>query len=108
MQVSIVDLRYRMKSVLSAIDRGESVTVLYRGKEKARLVPSPAIDKQAAMKPSEHEAFGIWAGRNDLADPRAFVRKLRQPRMAALLTAKPVRAAKSTSPLKPSRKRTSK
>ena len=40
MEASIVDLRYRMKDVLRAIDRGETVTVTYRGKEKARLVPS--------------------------------------------------------------------
>ncbi len=28
-----------MKYVLRALDRGETVTVLYRGKEKAKLVP---------------------------------------------------------------------
>ena len=32
MDASIVHLRYRMKDVLRAIDRGETVTVLYRGK----------------------------------------------------------------------------
>jgi hypothetical protein len=37
MKSSVVDLRYRMKDVLKAIDRGETVSVLYRGKEKARL-----------------------------------------------------------------------
>jgi prevent-host-death family protein len=42
MYTSIVDLRYRMKDVLRAIDRGETVTVTYRGREKARLVPSNA------------------------------------------------------------------
>lgn len=42
MNATIVDLRYRMKEVLRAIDRGETVTVLYRGKEKARLMPVPA------------------------------------------------------------------
>ena len=35
MKATIVDLRYRMKDVLRAIDRGEIVTVLYCGKEKA-------------------------------------------------------------------------
>jgi len=35
MNATIVDLRYRMKDVLRAIDRGETVTVLYRGKVKA-------------------------------------------------------------------------
>jgi antitoxin (DNA-binding transcriptional repressor) of toxin-antitoxin stability system len=42
MKATIVDLRYHMKDVLSAIDRGETVTVLYRGKEKAKLIPISA------------------------------------------------------------------
>jgi len=39
MNATIGDLRYRMKDVLRAIDRGETVTVLYRGKAKAALMP---------------------------------------------------------------------
>jgi antitoxin (DNA-binding transcriptional repressor) of toxin-antitoxin stability system len=39
MNATIVDLRYNMKHVLRAIDRGETVTVLYRGKARARLTP---------------------------------------------------------------------
>jgi antitoxin (DNA-binding transcriptional repressor) of toxin-antitoxin stability system len=83
MKATIVDLRYRMKDVLRAIDRGETVTVLYRGKEKARLVPIPA--KSSLSKASDHPACGMWAGREDLADPPAFVRKIRQNRIANLL-----------------------
>ena len=76
MKVTIADLRYRMKDVLGAIDRGESVTVLYRGKEKARLVPIAA--KSAVSKPSDHPACGMWADREDMADPAAYVRKIRR------------------------------
>ena len=49
MKASIVDLRYRMKSVLEALDRGESVTVLYRVREKARLVPISTAKKGAKL-----------------------------------------------------------
>ena len=35
MKASILDLRRRMKDVLLALDRNESVTIFYRGKEKA-------------------------------------------------------------------------
>jgi len=35
MRASIVDLRYHMKDVLGVLDRGETVIVLHRGKEKA-------------------------------------------------------------------------
>ena len=77
MKASIVDLRYRMKSVLEALDRGEPVTVLYRGKEKARLVPISATKKGRL---EDHPAFGMWKDREDMADPAAWVRKIRQGR----------------------------
>lgn len=82
MKASIVDLRYRMKDVLRAIDRGETVTVLYRGKEKARLVPVGAAEKlpEAACQPF----YGMWKDRKDMANPAAYVRKIRQPRYVRL------------------------
>jgi len=78
MNVSTVDLRYRTKDILRAVERGESVTVLHRGKEKARIVPPPA--KHGAMKLRTPEAFGLWKGRKELRDVGAYLRKLRQPR----------------------------
>jgi antitoxin (DNA-binding transcriptional repressor) of toxin-antitoxin stability system len=78
MNASILDLRYRMKSVLEALDRGEPVTVLYRGKEKARLVPIKPKKKSRDI--TEHPFFGMWRDREDMADPSAFVRNLRKPR----------------------------
>jgi antitoxin (DNA-binding transcriptional repressor) of toxin-antitoxin stability system len=83
MNVSIVDLRYRMKDVLRAIDRGETVTVLYRGKAKATLVPTPAsADAPEGVTPrtADQPFFGVWSDRDDLADPASWVRTLRQPR----------------------------
>jgi prevent-host-death family protein len=83
MKASIVDLRYHMKDVLRAIDRGETVTVLYRGKEKAKLVP---IDSQPEkpMKSTDHPAFGMWKDREDMKDPSAWVRKIRRSRIRDL------------------------
>ena|SRR5579872_1628949 len=84
MEASIVDLRYRMKDVLRAIDRGETVTVLYRGKEKARMVPSNAAAGRTPAKVNDQPFVGMWKDRADMADPVAYVRKLRQPRYAHL------------------------
>jgi prevent-host-death family protein len=75
MKASIVDLRYRMKDVLKALDRGEPVTVLYRGKEKARLVPIAA--EKPKMKVEDHPFCGMWKDREDMKDPVEWVRKLR-------------------------------
>jgi antitoxin (DNA-binding transcriptional repressor) of toxin-antitoxin stability system len=83
MNATIVDLRYRMKDVLRAIDRGETVTVLYRGKAKAALMPisppSGASDK-GRPKTADQPLFGLWNDREDLTDPAAWLRNLRQPR----------------------------
>jgi len=77
MKASIVDLRYRMKDVLKAVDRGETVTVLYRGKEKARLVPIGAAGTEPV---AAHPAFGMWKDRSELKDPARWVRNVRRGR----------------------------
>ncbi len=79
MKATIVDLRYRMKDVLSAVDRGEPVTVLYRGKPKAKIVP--ILEKRKGAKISDHPAFGMWKDREDMRDPAAYVRKIRRGRV---------------------------
>jgi antitoxin (DNA-binding transcriptional repressor) of toxin-antitoxin stability system len=83
MNATIVDLRYRMKDVLRAIDRGETVTVLYRGKAKAALMPiSPPSgpSNKSTPKTADQPLFGLWNDREGLTDP-AWLRNLRQPRM---------------------------
>ncbi len=77
MKASVLDLRYKMKDVLRAVDRGESVTVLHRGTVKARITP---VSKADGAKPSSDRAFGMWKDRRDPADPAEYVRGLRKPR----------------------------
>ncbi len=80
MNATIVDLRYRMKHVLRAIDRGETVTVLYRGKEKAVLMPVPSAPDSGAPKTEDQSLFGLWKDRDDMNDPASYIRNLRLPR----------------------------
>jgi antitoxin (DNA-binding transcriptional repressor) of toxin-antitoxin stability system len=79
MKATIVDLRYHMKDVLRAIDRGETVTVLHRGKERAKLVPWSAKET-TAVRAADQPFFGLWKDRKDTEDPVAYVRALRRPR----------------------------
>jgi len=54
--VSVVDLRYKMNEVLQALDRRETVTVMYHGKARAAIVP---IETGRTLKVSDHPFFGM-------------------------------------------------
>lgn len=82
MDATIVDLRYRMKDVLKAIDRGEEVTVLYHGRKKARLVP--ITDATSLPDVREQNGFGIWKDRRDLQNVGEHVRRIRRSRFSDL------------------------
>ena len=72
MEARIVDLRYRMKSGLEALDRGESVTLLHRGKPRAQRTPIESKGKpKPRMKPEDHPAVG--------KDVEAYPGNLRKP-----------------------------
>jgi antitoxin (DNA-binding transcriptional repressor) of toxin-antitoxin stability system len=83
MQASVLDLRRRTREIIRALERGESVTVLYRGRRKGVIRPV-AERKGKAVSVSGHPAFGMWKDRKDLRDVAAHVRALRKGRRRAL------------------------
>jgi hypothetical protein len=56
MKATIVDLRYRMKEVLKALDRNEDVSILYHGKTKGVLT---ACTPPPQGKVVEHPFFNM-------------------------------------------------
>ena len=81
MEITAKSLRNRIGEVLACVERGDSVTITYRGKPRARLVgiDDPA---QGAETPEDHRAFGMWKDREDMCDVDEYVRNLRKPRHA--------------------------
>lgn len=71
MRVSLYELGRRMKDVLLAPGRSESITIYYRGKEKAIRTPSRKRTEKSVM---DHAPFGMWRERKDMADVDAYVR----------------------------------
>ena len=57
MKASIVDLRYKTNDILKALDRNESVTVLYHGKIKGVIKP---VKEKSELKVIEHPFFGMY------------------------------------------------
>lgn len=56
MKASVLDLRYRMRAVLDALERRESVTLLHRGKVKGTILPA---GRPTAKRMEDHPFFGI-------------------------------------------------
>lgn len=79
MKATIVDLRYRMKEVLKALDKNERVTVLYHGKVKGTIIPSNTKTKK---KVQTHPFYGMLT--KDSTTVQEEMRTLRGGRNDAL------------------------
>jgi len=79
MEVSAKELRQKTRLLLDMVERGEEVIITYRGRPRARIVSINEGPDQAESA-GKNELFGLWADREDLADPRTWVRNLRQSR----------------------------
>jgi len=75
MKASIVDLRYKTNEILKALDRNESVTVLYHGKEKGIITP---VREKSESNVREHPFFGMY--RDTEASVSKELESLRSPR----------------------------
>ena len=58
MEASFVDLRNKSAEVIRALSRNERVTVLYRGKPAAVMLPLEARADDALVSAKDHPAFG--------------------------------------------------
>ena len=82
MEMTAKELRTKIGVALACVDRGEAVTITYRGKPRARLVgmdQAPVLDEEEERMP----AFGMWRDRDDIVDVDAYVRYLRKGRSLA-------------------------
>lgn len=77
MRASIVDLRYKMKDVLGALDRNETVTILFHGKEKGIISP---INRKADTKVTEHPFFNMYREDQKQESVETVMEKLRGKR----------------------------
>ncbi|MFU8848289.1 MAG: type II toxin-antitoxin system Phd/YefM family antitoxin [Opitutales bacterium] len=78
MEASIVDLRYKSKEVLRALDRNEEVRVTYRGKVKGRIISES--ESGGSMKVVDHPFFGIDMDEASEASVESIMDDLRKPR----------------------------
>ena len=79
MKATVVDLRYRMREILKALDRREKVTLLYHGKIKGVITPGGI---KVLQKVEDHPFFKMKD--REKASVSSQMRKLRGSRFHAL------------------------
>ena len=83
MKVTTKSLRTRAREILDCVDRGEPVTITYRGKPRARLTSIEQERTSAANRRRDMPVFGIWEDREELCDVDVYVREIRRGRSGA-------------------------
>lgn len=79
MQATILDLRYKMKDVLKALNRRERVKILYHGKVKGVIEPSGAA---SGLSLKNHPFFAMH--KDEKEKVQAVMERLRGGRHRAL------------------------
>lgn len=77
MKISLSNLPRRWPEVMRVLDRQQTVSILYQGKEVGILCPLNY--RRAKARPiQEHPAFGMWKDHPDFRNVAQAVRKLRK------------------------------
>lgn len=76
MEVTTKELRTHPGRILDQVLNGDDVTVTYRGKRLAKIVPLAHEETADAGE----SMFGMWANRDSSPSVEATVRQLRQGR----------------------------
>ncbi|MEX2443132.1 MAG: type II toxin-antitoxin system prevent-host-death family antitoxin [Alkalispirochaeta sp.] len=76
MEITTKELRIHPGRILDQVLNGDDVTVTYRGKRLARIVP---FEQESAGESGE-EIFGMWADHDNTSSVEETVRRLRQGR----------------------------
>jgi len=75
MKATVLDLRYKMKEVLKALDRREKVTLLYHGIIKGTIVP---VGGKSELAVEDHPFFNM--AKKETKSVKEQMDELRGPR----------------------------
>jgi prevent-host-death family protein len=83
MEITTKQLRIQPGRIISQVNNGQEITITYRGKACAKIIPikSKVENKQNInIEEKDNELFGMWKGRKDMEDVGQYVRNMRKGR----------------------------
>jgi len=78
MEISTRELRKQPGKILAQVNKGLDVTITYRGKPSAKIIPIHKLE--TSIDKNDDELFGIWKDRKDQNDVELYIRKMRKGR----------------------------
>ena len=79
MEITTKQLRIQPGRIISQVSDGQVVTITYRGKPRAKIVP--ITDKRIFdIEDSSDELFGIWKNRKEMENVEQYIRNIRKGR----------------------------
>jgi prevent-host-death family protein len=79
MEITTKQLRIQPGRIISQVNNGQEITITYRGKAFAKIVPLK-MENSNQESYFENELFGIWKNRDDIHDVDQYVRNIRKGR----------------------------
>ena len=80
MKITTKQLRIEPGRFISQAAKGQEITITYRGKACAKIVPLKSKEKDLS-EPESEELFGIWKNRKETENVEQFVRQIRKGRV---------------------------
>jgi prevent-host-death family protein len=77
MEITAKQLRIQPGRIISQVNKGQEITITYRGKAFAKIIP---LQTESSKQDFDDELFGIWKNREDLANVDQYVRNMRKGR----------------------------
>jgi prevent-host-death family protein len=78
MEISTKELRIQPGKIIDQVVNGQEITVTFRGKALAKIVPLKQTS--STTEKDDSTMFGLWKDHNDIDDIDAYVRNIRKGR----------------------------
>ena len=83
MEITTKQLRIQPGRIISQVNNGQEITITYRGKACAKIIPLKSQIKNKRdnnLEETDNELFGMWKDREDMEDVEQYVRNMRKGR----------------------------
>jgi len=80
MEITVEALKIQPDEIISHVGLGYNVTIMYKGKAYAKIIPFDDEDTETELDDSENELFGLWKDRSEVNDVALYVQTMRQGR----------------------------